>query len=168
METQIPSKPNRRTSGLRGSSADLEHEVANLLTLDTDSLREKWAALCSIDPQRRLGRTLLLRVIAYRLQENALGGLKASTQRILDRVCNEPQNSTPVCRPTIKATAGTVLIREWRGVRYRVTVLEQDVVYRGERYQSLSEVARVITGARWSGPLFFGLTKRTDAKGSKQ
>jgi hypothetical protein len=58
--------------------------------------------------------------------------------------------------------SGTVLIREWRGVKHRVTVLDHDVVYRGRRYQSLSEVARAITGTRWSGPLFFGLTKRTE------
>jgi hypothetical protein len=53
-----------------------------------------------------------------------------------------------------------VLIRQWRGVSHRVTVLDTDVVYRGKRYKSLSEVARAITGARWSGPLFFGLKGR--------
>ena len=59
-----------------------------------------------------------------------------------------------------RVSAGTVLIREWRGVRHRVIVLDNDVVYRGRRYKSLSEVARAITGARWSGPLFFGLKGR--------
>jgi hypothetical protein len=54
-----------------------------------------------------------------------------------------------------------VLIRKWRGVSHRVTVLDHDVVYRGRRYKSLSEVARAITGTRWSGPLFFGLKLRT-------
>jgi Protein of unknown function (DUF2924) len=53
-----------------------------------------------------------------------------------------------------------VLIRQWRGVSHRVTVLDTDVVYRGRRYKSLSEVARAITGSRWSGPLFFGLKGR--------
>ena len=52
------------------------------------------------------------------------------------------------------------MIREWRGVSHRVIVLDNDVVYRGRRYKSLSEVARGITGARWSGPLFFGLKGR--------
>jgi hypothetical protein len=50
-----------------------------------------------------------------------------------------------------------VLIRQWRGVSHRVTVRDNDVVYQGRRYKSLSEVARAITGSRWSGPLFFGL-----------
>jgi hypothetical protein len=56
--------------------------------------------------------------------------------------------------------AGTVLIREWRGVAHRVSVLDDEVVYRDRRYKSLSEVARLITGKRWSGPLFFGLKRR--------
>jgi hypothetical protein len=62
--------------------------------------------------------------------------------------------------PQRRASAGTVLIRQWRGVSHRVTVLDSDVVYRGQRYKSLSEVARPITGSRWSGPLFFGLKGR--------
>ncbi len=53
-----------------------------------------------------------------------------------------------------------MLIRQWRGVSHRVTVLDHDVVYRGLRYKSLSEIARAITGTRWSGPLFFGLKRR--------
>jgi hypothetical protein len=52
---------------------------------------------------------------------------------------------------------GTVLVREWHGVGHQVTIIEQGVLFRGERYRSLSEVARLITGARWSGPRFFGL-----------
>jgi hypothetical protein len=54
------------------------------------------------------------------------------------------------------------LVREWRGVNHQVTVMDQSVLFRGQQYRSLSEVARTITGVRWSGPLFFGLrsTKR--------
>jgi hypothetical protein len=55
------------------------------------------------------------------------------------------------------APAGTVLVREWHGVGHQVRVLEEGVLYRGERYRSLSEIARLITGTRWSGPRFFGL-----------
>jgi hypothetical protein len=62
--------------------------------------------------------------------------------------------------PQNRPMAGTALMREWRGVSHRVTVLDTDVVYRGRRYRSLSEVARAITGSRWSGPLFFGLKHR--------
>ena len=162
MATRIAVSRNKRSSAVGGGSEDLEQEVSNLLTLDTSELREKWSALCGVDPPDRMGRTLLIRAIAYRLQEKALGGLKPSAQRVLDRFCDEPRGSASVRITKTRINAGTVLIREWRGVRHRVTVLDHDVVYRGRRYQSLSEVARAITGTRWSGPLFFGLTKRTE------
>ena len=102
----------------------------------------------------------MVRAIAYRLQEQRCGGLKPSTQRLLDRVC---EGRTDVGRkriPDKRVSAGTVLIREWGGVSHRVAVLDRGVVYRGRHYRSLSEVAGVITGARWSGPRFFGLASR--------
>jgi DUF2924 family protein len=57
---------------------------------------------------------------------------------------------------------GALLVRQWGGVDHEVTVLEKGVLFHGKRHRSLSEVARVITGSRWSGPLFFGL--RAQAK----
>ena len=71
----------------------------------------------------------------------------------------------PTEAPATKVTPGSVLIREWHGISHRVTVLADGVLLRGARYRSLSEVARKITGTRWSGPRFFGLrapTKRSD------
>ena len=65
-----------------------------------------------------------------------------------------------------KTTPGTLLIREWQGTSHRVTVLDNGVIYCGRRHQSLSEVARVITGTRWSGPLFFGLKERAKEAGN--
>jgi hypothetical protein len=64
--------------------------------------------------------------------------------------------------PARKLRSGAVLIREWRGTRHHVTVLEDRVLFRGERHRSLSEVTRKITGSRWSGPLFFGLKTLVD------
>jgi hypothetical protein len=99
----------------------------------------------------------MVRAIAYRMQERTFGGLKPSAQKILDRVYDGRGEVAQQRIPKRRASAGTVLIREGRGVRHRVTVLDKDVVYRGRRFKSLSEVARAITGTRWSGPLFFGL-----------
>jgi hypothetical protein len=59
--------------------------------------------------------------------------------------------------PSLRPRAGVVLVREWGGVTHQVKVLEDGILFRSKRYNSLSEVARVITGSRWSGPLFFGL-----------
>jgi hypothetical protein len=127
--------------------------------LDAASLHQKWKALCGAEPSPRLGRLFMVRAIAYRLQERRFGGLKRSVERLLDRVCEGSEHSGPKRVQSRCAAAGTVLIREWGGVSHRVTVLDRGVVYRGRRYKSLSEVARVITGAHWSGPLFFGLKR---------
>ena len=89
-----------------------------------------------------------------------MAGLKPSTQRVLDRIADSRSKDAPQYIPQRRASAGTLLIREWQGVSHRVTVLDDEVVYRDRRYKSLSEVARAITGSRWSGPLFFGLKGR--------
>ncbi len=145
---------------VNGGSQQLEQEIARITELDVPALRQKWAVLFGASPSPRLGRVLMIRAIAYRLQEKVFGGLKPSTQRILDRVCDGQGEIAQRRIVRSRASAGTVLIREWRGVRHRVTVLDNDVVYRGRRYKSLSEVARMITGTHWSGPLFFGLKNR--------
>jgi hypothetical protein len=109
-----------------------------------------------------ISRELLTRALAYRIQERALGGLKPATRRLLaqlgegDSLCHFAKRASGQ-----KAGAGTVLVREWRGASHRVIVLDEAVVYQGQRYRSLSEVARLITGNRWSGPLFFGLKCRS-------
>jgi hypothetical protein len=135
-------------------------EVARLPALDVPALRQRWAAFFGAEPSPSFGRALLLRAIAYRLQEKASPGLKPATRRVLDRIADDHSKDAPRSSPQRRASAGTVLIRQWRGVSHRVTVLETDVIYRGRRYKSLSEVARAITGTRWSGPLFFGLKGR--------
>jgi hypothetical protein len=64
----------------------------------------------------------------------------------------------PAAQPRI-VRPGAVLVREWHGIHHQVNVLEKGFQFRGKRYRSLSEVAREITGTRWSGPLFFGLKR---------
>jgi len=150
------SKP-RRANWSEVSARD----VASLSALGTSTLKQRWKALFGVDASRSVGRSLMIQAIAYRLQEKALGGLKPSAARILDRIGESRPKGASERIPRRKASAGTVLIREWRGVSHRITVLDSDVVYRGRRYKSLSEVARVITGTHWSGPLFFGLKRRT-------
>jgi hypothetical protein len=104
---------------------------------------------------------LLTRAVGYRLQERAFGGLKPTTIRLLERLGGgRSANHLTRSAAAQKAAAGSVLIRGWRGVSHRVEVLDDGVIYRGQRYQSLSEVARLITGSRWSGPLFFGLKEK--------
>ena len=155
---------NRKTAqqSLRAAAEDLAGEIATLNTLEPAALLQKWKALFGTDPSPLLARIFMVRAIAYRLQEQRYGGLKPSTQRLLNRVCEGRADVGRKRIPDRRVSAGTVLIREWVGVSHRVTVLDRGVVYRGRRYRSLSEVAGVITGARWSGPLFFVLKLRAE------
>jgi Protein of unknown function (DUF2924) len=132
------------------AGADLGTALAGLERASRHHLAELWAEYFGVPPPPRTSRALMIRAVAYKMQERELGGLSAMTCRLLsEEGARAPRHR--VIRP------GTVLIREWHGVAHQVTVGEEGVLYRGERYRSLSEVARLITGARWSGPRFFGL-----------
>ena len=137
---------NRKTApqSFRAAAEDLAGEIATLNTLGPSALLQKWQALFGTDPSPLLSRTFMVRAIAYRLQEQRFGGLKPSTQRLLDRACEGRADVGRKRIPDERVSAGTVLIREWGGVSHRVTVLDHGVVYRGRRHRSLSGV---ITGA---------------------
>jgi hypothetical protein len=142
---------------LQFEAASSEKELGALGGLDSKALKQRWRVLYRTAPPPRISSSLLYQALAYRLQEKALGGLKSSARRLLDRVAEDRAGPHLASTLTAKARAGTVLIREWHGVSHRVTALEDGVLLRGTRYRSLSEAARKITGTRWSGPRFFGL-----------
>jgi hypothetical protein len=136
----------------------LAQDLKDLGTRGDDELKGRWRNLYGTEPPHKIHRSLLIPAIAYRMQENALGGLKPSARRHLVRVVRDVTGGrqAPGC-PSLSPKPGTVLVREWGGVTHQVKVLEDGILLRGKRYKSLSEVARVITGSRWSGPQFFGL-----------
>jgi hypothetical protein len=136
----------------------LTAEIAGLESLDLSQLRAQWKLLYEIEAPPHLSQDLLRRAIAYRMQENVLGGLKPATRRLLRRVAEDTRVRKPTkVTPTRKVGPNAILIREWGGTRHEVTVLENGAMFRNKRYRSLSQVARAITGSHWSGPLFFGL-----------
>src|SRR6202162_79586 len=138
----------------------LASEVASLSKLGIDELRERWKAMFGKAPSRDIGRSFLTRAIAYRLQAKAFGELKPSTRRLLEEFAYGDANRSAVAAPPSRIVQpGAVLVREWRGLSHQVGVLEKGFSFRGKHYRSLSEVAREITGTRWSGPLFFGLKR---------
>jgi Protein of unknown function (DUF2924) len=133
------------------------------LTLRSDrELRDSWRSLYGTEPPKKIDRSLLVQGVGYRMQENALGGLKSSARRLLMRAAENVAGGRDI-RVSSNRTAkpGMVLVREWGGVTHQVKVQEHGMLFRGKRYGSLSEIARVITGSRWSGPLFFGLKTAT-------
>ncbi len=137
-------------------SKSLRRELASFAGFNRRQLQDLWRRLYGSDPPET-SRQLLTEAVPYRLQVKALGGVNFSTRRALEKATEEIGSQ----RAKISAKGpdmgkGLILVREWRGETRQVTALEEGVQYRGKRYRSLSEVAREITGTRWSGPRFFG------------
>ncbi len=141
--------------------------IAHLFELKANELKDRWRAVYGNEPPPRSSKKLLISAIAYKIQERAFGSLKPSVIRLLEHASEDSGCARiPHARKITRASSGTVLIREWQGRSHHVTVLERGVLYRKRNYRSLSQVARIITGCRWSGPLFFGLRARSKEKGA--
>jgi hypothetical protein len=140
-------------------SAGLAKELANLPDLGREDLMEHWRKLYGTEPPTKMSRPILIQALAYQMQEQVLGGLRPVVRRALARAVEEIASGQPASEVSVRVRLrpGTRLLREWRGTAYEAIVLDDGVLFRGKRYRSLSEVARAITGSRWSGPLFFGL-----------
>jgi hypothetical protein len=138
--------------------------LARLPELTLCELRQQWYALYKSEASPHLSRELLVRAVAYRMQELALGGLRPQRQRQLRQVALEFNQTGEIRRrPRPELKPGTRLVREWRGRTYEVLVLDDGFSWQGGQYRSLSAVARKITGTPWSGPLFFGLKQNPSA-----
>ena len=122
------------------------------------ALKQKWRDLFEKEPPPYNRRFLESR-LAYRVQELAYGGLKPETIERLDALANELEANPSIRRrqPKTRPIAGTRLIREWKGVEHCITVRDEDFEYQGRPFQSMSAIARAITGTRWNGLVFFGL-----------
>lgn len=143
---------------------DVAAELVRLKELTIFDLRQEWRRLERLPPPMRLSRDLLVRGIVYKLQERAFGGLSKSMLRRLTKGAHRSRaGESRGSAAAIVTKPGTRLVREWCGVTHSVLVLADGVEWRGQRYRSLSVVAREITGAHWSGPRFFGLARRTAA-----
>jgi len=147
---------------------DLGSEVAALPGMSARQLRAAWRALRCGEPMAPSSRDLLIREIAYKLQERAHGGLAPAVRRRLRALAQELERSgAGAFAPAPLPKSGTRLLREWGGRTHNVIVLDRGFEYEGERYRSLTEIARRITGAHWSGPRFFGLRKAAAQPGAK-
>lgn len=139
------------------SAIDIASELARLDGLTMLELRQEWRRLYQTPPPARLSRDILLRGIAYKLQESVLGGLSKSMLRKLQGSSSDGPASVEKRRQRVSFKPGTRLVREWRGVTHTVAILPDALSGAAGVYKSLSVVAREITGAHWSGPRFFGL-----------
>jgi Protein of unknown function (DUF2924) len=153
---------------MASSSADaaaIEAEIDRIRSLGLDALRTQWRKTLASPPPAAFGKDLMVRFLCGHLQEQAFGGLHPSTAKLLDSLARGDRPG-----PARRLKPGTVLVREYRGMRHTVTVVPGGYVWRETTYASLSAVARAITGTTWNGHRFFGLgrrhspTPRTDSR----
>ena len=136
--------------------ANLDGQLAALATMSSAQLRTLWTGLTA-SPVPRVSPRMLRLALAWELQAKALGGLSRLTRQKLDQLARGATRTEP-------ARPGTRLVREWQGKAHIVTIGEDGAIRWNEReWNSLSEVARAITGTRWSGPAFFGLKRKAAA-----
>ncbi|MFL0805568.1 MAG: DUF2924 domain-containing protein [Agarilytica sp.] len=142
---------------------DVIAHVASLEDLPSQDLKSKWTQLYGAPPTTNR-RAYLITRIAYRIQELAYGGLTEGAKQGLDKLIDGEikidRKSKRLCMPPV----GTKIIREYNETEHQVMVTRSGFEYQGRTFKSLSEIARLITGTRWSGPVFFGLKTKSTKK----
>ena len=121
-------------------------------TLNRPALLDLWREIIGAPPPKYLSLVFLRKALAYELQRQQVGDVSKSKLRALEVIATgkEPSRASAL-KPV------SHLIREWNGRSYMVEVTESGFRLDGKSYRSLSSIARQITGARWSGPRFFGV-----------
>lgn len=142
---------------------DLEAKLIALEKLGLPELRAEWRRLFRKPPPHRLSRDLLIRGIAYKIQESVHGGLSKPTLRRLRVLSDQSASAGNKLERQAAFKPGTTLLREWNGTTHEVQVVAGGFEWRGQTFASLSKIANAITGAHWSGPRFFGLRMRTQS-----
>jgi len=127
---------------------------AEIETLDRAALIAAWAEVFGTPVPKRLSSPFLRRFLAFELQARERGGLPKGFVSKLTKAARDEQSTAS---PALKT--GGRLIREWNGVTHVVDVVNGGFLWNGQHFSSLSPIARSITGARWSGPRFFGLKR---------
>ena len=142
--------------------AMIEAEIDRIWSLGLDALRAEWRATFGALPPSGLSKDIIGRMIAYRMQEEAFGGLGRNTRKHLDSLARGERHAAARLNRRLKP--GTALIREYQGERHTVTVVPGGFVWQGTTYPSLSTIARAITGTSWNGPRFFNICAANGAK----
>jgi hypothetical protein len=137
----------------------LEAEIDRVRSLGIEALRSRWRFVFGAKPPAGLTKDIIGRMLAYRIQEDAIGGLDKETTKLLDRLGRGGKSGAKNRR----LKPGTIVVREYQGERYTVTVAPDGFVWQGTTYSSLTTIAKAITGTAWNGPRFFGLRVASDA-----
>ena len=156
-------KSNGRQRQAAGNSTidEFDAELTRLATLPIAQLREAWTLRFAINPPLVRSRDILVRMMAWKIQVEVAGGLDVKTEhrlRVIAAALDRDATYEPLTKPVL--SPGIELTREWKGVVHKAAVTRDGFRYLGKHYGSLSDIARTITGTRWSGPRFFGLESK--------
>ena len=146
---------------------DIRQKIKELPTLERSQLLDLWLTNFGKSAPVGIRRELMIPILAYRIQELAYGGSKKETIAKLRKTALGFEGKSTSWRRSNRIKTGTRIVRQWGGKPHEVTVVNDGYLYRGTTYKSLSEIARQITGTRWSGPLFFGLKRRIATNGGR-
>lgn len=174
---RLDAAPAGSRTALKAEAA--KADIAMLETMTHDSLKEHWQKVFNVSIPHNLSRRLLIHALAYELQIRTYSGLKKEVRQTLQDAINavsaksassvslqnNPDHRTPPRSITI--SPGTRLMREWGGVVHVVDRTENEFMWNGKVYRSLSAIARAITGVRWNGLAFFGFRKRNEGRTNK-
>lgn len=152
------SAPGKSGRSQFSAVRSVDAEIENLDGQGIGDLRDFWTRRFRKAPPPIQSADVLHRLIAWRLQVEVYGDLDAETRQALSRLSRKGSaQGHQTGAPMTPLRPGSVLVREWRGTSHRVLVLDKAFEHDGKRYQSLTRIARLITGTRWSGPRFFGV-----------
>src|SRR3954465_7602783 len=146
----MPAVKSKKQPATKPAPIDLETELARIAAMNVYELRSLWREREGGDAPRGFSKDLIARALAYAIQEEQLGGLSPELKKLL---------ADPDAEPPRRIKAGSVIVREYAGARHEVFVTEGGFSWQGKTYPSLSAIAKQITGTRWNGWRFFGLTE---------
>jgi hypothetical protein len=145
------ARSSERRPMSQSAAENLSAETDRIAALNIDELRALWRETTGRPAPGALSKDLIARALAYRLQEQSLGGLDPHLRRLLMSLVK------PGAEPVRHLKIGSVIVREYEGKVHEVMVAPGGFYWSGQTYSSLSAIARKITGASWNGPRFFGL-----------
>jgi hypothetical protein len=176
---RLPRSAPQTAAPVTSGHLSIGDELLRLDQLDPEALRIRWQAQMGNKPAAHLPRSVMVRVLAYRLQADAFGDLDPELVRQLARIADgragvrrgsDPSEANGQSlslsaigiadERTGRLQPGCVLVREHAGVMHHVMVLAEGFAWNGQTYSSLSKVALAITGTSWNGPRFFGLDRK--------
>jgi hypothetical protein len=158
---------NRHDRPRRPDITEVERQIAGLAKRSTQDLQVAWRQLHRTGPPLGLSRDLITRGLVHELQERTYRSMSLALRRRLRTLSAEFEKGVSCSDSRIGLKTGTTLVRQWRGRAHTVLVRENGFEYESQHYRSLTVIAEKITGVHWTGPRFFGLTRRAGASAAE-